>query len=79
MSYSQHMLADIAVHVALQNHGQTSTFDAKGHGSNVYQVVSQENWEIALDRAVKDFASNFQQEMAAHTDQALVGTAETTE
>lgn len=70
VSYSQHMLADIAVHVALQSHGQTSTFDATGHGSNVYQVVSQENWEIALDRAVKDFVSNFQQQMATHMDQA---------
>src|SRR6185437_11111881 len=48
------MLADVAVHMALQDKGRTSTFDATGHGSNVYQVVSQENWEIALDRAVKD-------------------------
>jgi len=79
MSYSQHMLADITVHVALQSHGQTSTFDAMGHGSNVYQVVSQENWEITLDRAVKDFASNFRQQMATHMDQAAVGTTETTE
>jgi hypothetical protein len=78
MSYSQHMLADIAVHVALQSHGQTSAFDATGHGSNVYQVVSQENWEITLDRAVKDFVSNFQQQMSSHMDQATAGAAETT-
>jgi hypothetical protein len=78
-TYSQHMLADIVVHVALQNQGRTSTFDATGHGSNVYQVVSQENWEVALDRAVKDFASNFQQQMASHVDQATTGTSETTE
>ena len=77
-SYSQHMLADIAVHVALQNQGRTSTFDAKGHGSNVYQVVSQENWETTLDRAVKDFVSSFQQQMASHTDQVGAGTSKTT-
>jgi hypothetical protein len=79
VSYSQHMLADIAVHVTLKNQGSTSGFDTKGHGSNVYQVVSQENWEIALDRAVKDFASNFQQQMSSHMDQAASGTSETTE
>jgi hypothetical protein len=79
MSYSQHMLADIAVHVALQSNGQTSAFDATGHGSNVYQVVSQENWEITLDRAVKDFVSDFQQQMSTHMDQAAVGTTQTTE
>ncbi len=78
-TYSQHMLADIDVHVVLQNQGNTSNFDAKGHGSNVYQVVSQENWEIALDRAVKNFASNFQQQMSSHMDQAASGTPETTE
>jgi len=79
VSYSQHMLADIAVHVTLQNEGRTSSFDARGHGSNVYQVVSQENWEIALDRAVKDFVSNFQQQMSSHVDQAASGASETTE
>ena len=73
------MLADIAVHVTLQNQGSTSSFDTKGHGSNVYQIVSQENWEIALDRAVKDFASNFQQQMSSHMDQAVSGTSEAAE
>lgn len=79
MSYSQHMLADVVVHVTLQSHGQTITFDATGHGSNVYQVVSQENWEIALDRAVKDFVSDFQQQMATHMDQAAADATEPTE
>lgn len=78
-TYSQHMLADIAVHVALQSQDRTSTFDATGHGSNVYQVVSQENWEIALDRAIKDFVSSFQQQVASHMDQATADTSETAE
>ncbi|MGN6227729.1 MAG: hypothetical protein ACTHNM_09855 [Dyella sp.] len=69
-TYSQHMLADIAVQITLQEQGHTYTFEASGHGSNVYQVVSQENWETALDRAVKDFDSNFQQQMASQMDQA---------
>jgi hypothetical protein len=69
-TYSQHMLADIAVHVTLQEQGRTYPFEASGHGSNVYQLVSQENWETALDRAVKDFVSNFQQQMASQMDQA---------
>lgn len=76
---AQHMLADIAVRVDLQDRGRTSTFDAIGHGSNIYQVVSQENWEIALDRATKHFVTNFQQQMISHMDQAAVGTAETAE
>lgn len=78
-TYSQHMLADIAVHVTLQEQGHTSTFEASGHGSNVYQVVSQENWETALDRAVKDFVSNFQQQMASHMDQTASKAPKATE
>ena len=58
------MLADIDVHVALQDHGRASTFEAKGNAYNVYQIVSQANWENALDKAVKDLVSNFQQQMA---------------
>jgi hypothetical protein len=77
-TYSQRMLADIAVHVAVQDHGRASTFEAKGHAYNVYQVVSQANWEIALDKAVKDFVSDFQQQMAVHTDQASGGATEAT-
>jgi hypothetical protein len=75
VAWSQHMVADIAVQVALQNQGHTSTFDATGHGSNVYQVVSQENWEVALGRAVKNFYSNFQQQMASHMDQSASSTS----
>jgi hypothetical protein len=72
LAWSQHMVADIAAQVSLQNQGRTSTFKVSGHGSNVYQVVSQENWERALDRAAKDFYANFQQQMTTHMDQPAI-------
>lgn len=65
MSYSQHMLADISADVSIDQRGKRNEFSVSGHGSNVYQIVSQENWEIALNRAVKDFIRNFQSAMAA--------------
>lgn len=78
VAWSQHMVADISAQVSLQNQSNSTTFKVSGHGSNVYQVVSQENWEIALDRAVKDFVSNFQQQMASHMDQATARATEPT-
>jgi hypothetical protein len=58
------MVADISAHVVARNADRGRSFDVSGHGTNVYQVVSRENWEVALDRAVKDFNSNFKQAMA---------------
>lgn len=62
--WSQRMLADISVDITSRSENQTRSFTAKGHGSNVYQVVSRENWEIALERAVKDLTASFKQSMA---------------
>ncbi len=62
--WSQRMLADISINVTSRAEGQIRTFTAKGHGSNVYQVVSRENWEIALERAVGDVTANFKQSMS---------------
>lgn len=62
--WSQRMLAEISIDVNSRNDGQTKRFTAEGHGSNVYQVVSRENWEIALERAVADLTANFKQSMS---------------
>lgn len=61
--WAQQMVADVSAHVVARDAGHTKPFDVSGHGANVYQVVSRENWEAALDRAVKDFNSNFKQAM----------------
>lgn len=79
MSYSQHMLADVTASVAVQDHGRTTTFDVTGHGSNVYQRISKENWEIALDKATKNFIINFQQQMLLHADQGATSASEPSE
>lgn len=63
-TYTQQMLADIAVQVTARKDGQTRTFTATGHGANIFQVASRENWEIALERAVKSFSSSLQQSMS---------------
>jgi hypothetical protein len=63
--WSQQMVADVSAHVVAKDTSHTRAFDVSGHGTNIYQVVSRENWETALDRAVKDFSSNFKQAMAA--------------
>jgi hypothetical protein len=70
VGWAQHMVADISVHVVAQHGSDTRSFDVSGHGSNVYQAVSRENWEVALDRAVKDFSNNFKQAMAAQDSSA---------
>lgn len=62
--WSQRMLAEISIDVTSRSDGQTKRFTAEGHGSNVYQVVSRENWEIALERAVADLTANFKQSMS---------------
>lgn len=62
--WAQQMVADISAHVVARDADRERAFDVSGHGTNIYQVVSRENWEAALDRAVKDFNSNFKQAMA---------------
>ncbi len=64
VSSTQQMLADISVQVVARRDGQTRTFTATGHGANIFQVPSRENWEIALERAVKSFSSSLQQSMS---------------
>lgn len=66
MSYTQHMVANISVSVTLHSLNHTSTFTVSGYGSNIYQVIDEDNWETALDRAVESFSHNFQQAMASH-------------
>lgn len=64
VSSTQQMLANISVQVVARRDGQTRTFTATGHGANIFQVPSRENWEIALERAVKSFTSSLQQSMS---------------
>ncbi|AWH27082.1 hypothetical protein [Stenotrophomonas sp. YAU14D1_LEIMI4_1] len=63
--WAQQMVADISVEVTTGEAEQSRSFVAKGHGTNVFQVVSPENWEKALERAVTDFTADFKQKMAA--------------
>lgn len=70
--WSQQMVADISVHVTAQRGDSTRSFNVSGHGSNIYQVVSRENWETALNRAATDFSTNLKQAIAAQ-DLGVVG------
>lgn len=63
--WAQQMVADVSVEVTTREGDRTRSFIAKGHGTNVFQVVSPENWEKALERAVTDFTANFKQNMSA--------------
>lgn len=63
--WAQQMVADVSVEVTTREGDRTRAFTAKGHGTNVFQVVSPENWEKALERAVTDFTANFKQNMSA--------------
>jgi len=74
--WAQQMVADVAVDVTVHDRDRTRTFTAKGHGTNVFQVVSRENWEIALERAVRDFTQNFKQGMAGQEAATRTGTAD---
>lgn len=65
ISFTQHMDAEIVVDVQLEKDGQSAKFSVSGKGSNIYQIVSRENWETAFERAVDDFTANFQQEMVS--------------
>jgi hypothetical protein len=65
-TYSQKMYADISTHVTIQDGVNKSAFDVDGHGENVYEVVSQENWETALNRAVESYSHQLKARMAAH-------------
>lgn len=71
--WAQQMVADVAVDVTVRRGDQSRTFTAKGHGTNVFQVVSRENWEIALERAVRDFTNNFKQGMSAQESAVASG------
>lgn len=63
--WAQQMVADLSVEVTTHDGDRVRSFTAKGHGTNVFQVVSPENWEKALERAVTDFTANFKQNMSA--------------
>lgn len=66
MSFTQHMIADISVDVTLQSRNNDTQFTVTGHGSNIYQVIDKDNWETAINRAIKHFVRNFKRAMAAH-------------
>ncbi len=63
--WAQQMVADLSVEVTTHGGDRSRSFTAKGHGTNVFQVVSPENWEKALERAVTDFTASFKQNMSA--------------
>lgn len=77
-SWTQQMVADISVDVTARTPDKTHTFTVKGHGTNIFQVASRENWEIALERAVKDFSDNFKQKMSQQDTSTMnAGSAQT--
>lgn len=63
MSYSQKMIADITTSVTVTNGEDTQSFNVSGHGENIYQLVTPENWETALNRAVADYTKKLQEAM----------------
>lgn len=64
-TYSQQMIADIVTKVTIKSNGVSKTIVVKGHGTNVYQRVVPENWEIALNKAIVDYTNHFQQKIVA--------------
>jgi uncharacterized lipoprotein YajG len=63
ISYSQQMVADISTNVTVRNGTSVQSFEATGHGTNAFQVVKPENWEVAINRAIEDFSKRFQEKM----------------
>lgn len=56
-TYSQHMLADISTEISTKRKdGSIRQFQVSGHGENVYQRITPENWEIAINRAMSDYS-----------------------
>lgn len=68
LSFTQHMVADISVVINFKNHQHESQFTVSGHGENIYQVIDKDNWETAVNSAIKDFVENFKQTMALHSE-----------
>lgn len=66
VSWTQHMVAKLSVKVSLERDNNSTSFTVSGNGDNIFQALSQENWETAFDRAVHDFVSNFKQAMVSH-------------
>lgn len=62
-TYSQHMLADIQTRVVVSDASGSKTINVSGHGQNVYQRVTTENWQVALNRAVSDYTNRLQTAM----------------
>ena len=65
MGSAQRMVAVIECKVEFTDSSARQGFTTAGHGSNVFQRLVPENWEIALNRAVDDFAKKFQDAMAS--------------
>jgi hypothetical protein len=63
MSYSQQMIADIATSITVGRGSSAQTFEVVGHGTNVYQVVKPENWEVAINRAMENYSKRLQTKM----------------
>lgn len=66
MTYTQKMIADVSTSVTVSGHQSPQSFIVKGHGENIYQFVTQENWEVTLNRAIADFSKNFKLEISKH-------------
>lgn len=63
ISYSQQMVADITTNVSVRNGVAVQSFETTGHGTNVFQVMKPENWEVAINRAMEDYSKRFQEKM----------------
>lgn len=63
-SYSQQMIADIKTDVTVTGPSGTRSFKVEGHGTNIYQRVISENWEIALNKAISDYTQHFKAAMS---------------
>lgn len=56
VAWSPKMLAHVDAVVQTQSPSGRATYNVQGYGSNVFQRMSADNWEVALNRAIDDFA-----------------------
>ena len=62
-TYSQHMVADIQTRIVVSDASGAKTIKISGQGRNIYQIVTPENWQITLNRAVSEYTKRLQAAM----------------
>ena len=63
VGYANHMVSEVETGISVTNSSGKHDFIAKGRGANVFQIESSENWEIAIERGMKDYETDFRNKM----------------